>query len=79
MNLGEYMRKVHPAPLTYLPPQKAKGDLLKLVPHLSIPTKHLDMARAFVMVSIVMAFVLPGKWAILASVVGNAYWLYKIR
>lgn len=76
MLLGEYMRKQHPPPKDYAAPVKKGLDIVK---HIRIPVKHIEMARAFVMASICLAVVLPGKWGILAGVVGNAYWLYKIR
>ena len=78
MLLAEYMRKTHPPPTTYIEPIVKKRDLLKIT-HISIPIVHLDIARAFVMVAITGAILLPGKWGVLCGVVGNAYWLYKIR
>lgn len=78
MMLGEYMRKNHPPPLTYVAPKKASKAIVEFR-HISIPVKEFDLARAFVMAAITGAIFLPGKWGILAGVVGNAYWLYKIR
>ena len=78
MLLAEYLRKKHPPPTDYIEPMEKKKELLK-VTHISIPIVHLDLARAFVMVAITGAIFLPGKWGVIAGVVGNAYWLYKIR
>lgn len=79
MLLAEYMRKKHPPPTTYMPPRKRGMDVAKVIPSITIPVIHIEMARAFVLVSIIGAVMLPGKWGILSGVVGNAYWLYKIR
>lgn len=76
MLLSEYMRRHHPAPRTYIEPLKRGVDIVK---HIDIPIKKLELARGFVMCTITLAMVLPGKWGILCAVVGNAYWIYKIR
>ena len=78
MLLAEYMRKKHPPPTDYIEPEVKTRKLVE-IKYVKIPVVHLDMARAFVMVAITGAILLPGKWGILAGVVGNAYWLYKIK
>lgn len=76
MLLSEYMRKNHPAPRTYIEPLKHGVDIVK---HINIPIEKLELARGFVMGTLTLALILPGKWGILCAVVGNAYWLFKIR
>lgn len=78
MNLAEYMRANHPPPKDYIEPLHKQIDITKHL-HINIRKVDLDLARGFVLCSIVGAVCLPGKWGILSGVIGNAYWLYKIR